>query len=238
MDWIKVKANHLLIEYSDLTDKEFIAWLKIMALTAILEHAPTDSQILKHVHYKTLRNLQEKLNTRPTNLQDIVNKVLIDVQEVISKRANDRSRKRQQRDGLSLNDENVPLEVTVPCPTGSPCVEKRREENMTEEKRKEEVRERTKELSIVGKNKFSPPDISEVKYYFYEYGEGKDGFCSYEHEVFYDFYASKSWMIGKNRMKDWKAAARNWLRRSKTEKQKNKAGLTDEERKRVIYGME
>lgn len=33
---------------------------------------------------------------------------------------------------------------------------------------------------------------------------------------FFDFYESKDWMVGKNKMKDWKAAARNWARRNTT----------------------
>ena len=32
-------------------------------------------------------------------------------------------------------------------------------------------------------------------------------------ERFVDFYASKNWMIGKNKMKDWQAAVRNWEKR-------------------------
>lgn len=35
-------------------------------------------------------------------------------------------------------------------------------------------------------------------------------------EQFFDFYESKDWMVGKNKMKDWKAAARNWARRNST----------------------
>jgi len=31
----------------------------------------------------------------------------------------------------------------------------------------------------------------------------------------YDFYASKGWMIGKSKMKDWKAAISTWERRQK-----------------------
>jgi len=29
---------------------------------------------------------------------------------------------------------------------------------------------------------------------------------------FWDFYESKGWVVGKTKMKDWRAAARNWLR--------------------------
>tara|TARA_R110000824_G_scaffold15839_1_gene66447 strand:+ start:2187 stop:2951 length:765 start_codon:yes stop_codon:yes gene_type:complete len=32
---------------------------------------------------------------------------------------------------------------------------------------------------------------------------------------FYDYYASKGWKVGQSPMKDWQAAARNWVRRSK-----------------------
>lgn len=33
-------------------------------------------------------------------------------------------------------------------------------------------------------------------------------------ESFFDYYESKGWMIGKNKMKDWKAAIRTWERNS------------------------
>ena len=34
-------------------------------------------------------------------------------------------------------------------------------------------------------------------------------------EAFYDFYESKDWYVGKSKMKDWKAAVRNWERGDK-----------------------
>ena len=33
---------------------------------------------------------------------------------------------------------------------------------------------------------------------------------SVDPEAFHDFYSAKGWMIGKNKMKDWKAAIRTW----------------------------
>jgi hypothetical protein len=41
-------------------------------------------------------------------------------------------------------------------------------------------------------------------------------------EEFVDFYTSKGWKVGKNPMKDWKAAVRTWARRDKTDKQPNR----------------
>lgn len=56
--------------------------------------------------------------------------------------------------------------------------------------------------------RFTPPTIEEAADYFKERG------CLLESEVekFLDFYSSKGWMVGRNKMKDWKAAVRNWLK--------------------------
>lgn len=54
--------------------------------------------------------------------------------------------------------------------------------------------------------RFSPPTIEEIKAYILEKG------YSFDAESFFDFYQSKGWFVGKNKMKDWKAAIRNWAR--------------------------
>ena len=48
--------------------------------------------------------------------------------------------------------------------------------------------------------------MEEITSYFAEKGYEE------ESERFYDFYSSKGWMVGKNPMKDWRAAVRNWVR--------------------------
>lgn len=53
---------------------------------------------------------------------------------------------------------------------------------------------------------FTPPTVEEVR----EYCRSRNN--NVDPEQFYDFYESKGWMIGKNRMKDWKAAVRTWER--------------------------
>lgn len=52
--------------------------------------------------------------------------------------------------------------------------------------------------------RFTPPTVDEVRDYCRERGNAVDA------ERFVDFYAAKGWMVGKNRMKDWKAAVRTW----------------------------
>lgn len=57
-----------------------------------------------------------------------------------------------------------------------------------------------------GVSKFTKPTIQEVKAYCMERGNDIDP------ERFVDFYEAKGWMIGKNKMKDWRAAVRSWER--------------------------
>lgn len=51
---------------------------------------------------------------------------------------------------------------------------------------------------------FSPPTLSEVQAYCKERNNNVDA------ETFVNFYQSKDWYVGKNKMKDWKAAVRTW----------------------------
>lgn len=57
---------------------------------------------------------------------------------------------------------------------------------------------------------FSPPSVEEVRSYCQERKNGVNP------EQFVDFYESKGWKIGKERMRDWKAAVRTWERRDET----------------------
>lgn len=57
--------------------------------------------------------------------------------------------------------------------------------------------------------RFVPPTPEEVNAYCRERNNGIDG------SEFCDFYTSKGWKVGKNPMKDWKAAVRTWERSRK-----------------------
>ncbi len=121
MDWFKVKVSYCL--YTDLNDKQFGAYIKLMALTAQIEGIPTQQQMLKVCHYKTLNTLQDYFNTRSTDLQDVLNKVLIDVQGVVNSRAASKARMQQFRGSKAHVTPNVTQ------------TERKREEKRREEKR-------------------------------------------------------------------------------------------------------
>ena len=58
---------------------------------------------------------------------------------------------------------------------------------------------------------FEPPTVEDVAAYCKERMNDVDA------ERFVDFYEAKGWMLGKNKMKDWKAAVRTWERTNKNQ---------------------
>ena len=54
--------------------------------------------------------------------------------------------------------------------------------------------------------RFVKPTLEEVQAYCLERGKGVDP------QKWYDYYSANGWKVGKNPMKDWKAAVRTWER--------------------------
>lgn len=87
-----------------------------------------------------------------------------------------------------------------------------KKDNVRQEKEKELDKEKDKDIK---RGHFVPPTATEVRQYCDESGHHIDP------DAFVDFYASKNWMVGKTKMKDWKAAVRNWERRDKGRPEKS-----------------
>jgi hypothetical protein len=86
------------------------------------------------------------------------------------------------------------------------------------------IKDKGKEDTVTGKlpvtkSKEIPPDFEDVESYCKEIEFDLD----IQHWL--DFYQSKGWLIGKNKMKDWKAAVRTWKRNNyQTTKPKTQQG--------------
>lgn len=65
-------------------------------------------------------------------------------------------------------------------------------------------------LDLIPTEKFIKPTVDEIDTYCRESKNYIDV------GRFYDFYESKGWKVGKNPMKDWRAAVRNWARGDKS----------------------
>ncbi len=78
--------------------------------------------------------------------------------------------------------------------------------DMNTKEEKEKLREKKKSDEMKIENSI-PPSFEYLKIYFDE-----KGFTSVEAEKFYNYYQSNGWLVGgRTKMKDWKAAARNWI---------------------------
>jgi len=78
---------------------------------------------------------------------------------------------------------------------------------------------KNKEIIITNKNNNKKPSVEEIKDYCLERNNGIDA------EQFFDFYESKGWLVGKNKMKCWRAAVRTWEKR----KQKTTTSKIDQQ---------
>ena len=82
----------------------------------------------------------------------------------------------------------------------------------------EEVGRGIKEEGKAGAARFRAPSPEDVAEYASAYAASKGidlALTDFDPERFVDYYAQKGWMVGKSRMKDWKASVRNWVRTSK-----------------------
>ena len=107
-------------------------------------------------------------------------------------------------------------------------IEERCGKDTAKEKEGEKEKEKEGEIEIEnecytpkppsGAKRFSPPSFDDVKSYCQERGNGVDP------QAFVDWYTSNGWKVGKNPMKDWKAAVRTWETRWKDERRPQEKG--------------
>ena len=68
----------------------------------------------------------------------------------------------------------------------------------------ESTQSKVKETKENKTKRFTPPQLHEISQYCLERKNSVDA------TKFLNFYESKGWMVGKNKMKDWKACVRTW----------------------------
>jgi hypothetical protein len=79
-------------------------------------------------------------------------------------------------------------------------------DSLGEERIVEDIKPDSAESEAPKGKRFVPPTVDEVRAYCRERQNGVDA------ERFIDYYTSNGWFVGKNKMKDWKAAVRTWER--------------------------
>lgn len=97
-------------------------------------------------------------------------------------------------------------------------------ENVNESENENEVENVNESEKKIKSTKFQIPKIEEIQAYCEERGNNINS------KTFFNFYESKNWIIGKNKMKDWKACIRTWETNSdKTEKNGEQRQITEKQ---------
>lgn len=192
------------------------AWFKLLCLAGkqnnsgvfmINDHIPYTDEMFATIFRMPLNTVRLALNTfEKFGMIEIVNGAVtipkwgihqnlegIERSNELTKQRMRKYRERQKlkslpdADGVTLRNSNVTVTHTE------------EDIDIEEEKRK-------KENNIKEKKKM-PPTLEEVTAYCNERRNGINP------QSFIDFYEARGWMIGKNKMKDWKAAVRTWENR-------------------------
>jgi hypothetical protein len=82
------------------------------------------------------------------------------------------------------------------------------------------------------RTKFICPTLEDVTEYVKERNSNVDP------QRFIDYYTSNGWMVGKNKMKDWKAAVRNWERRDSNGNKQDNSNLWSGNKNTSIPGIQ
>lgn len=201
MDWIKVYSEDISAEF---TDAQVGAFVRFQLLVARLKRMPTDKEIYKEVQKKNWISLKLALTCVGLDTDLIQSRVKNDVDLVESRKKISRVSSQRYRTKSSSNNKNGDGHrdghVTV-----------HRDEHVTSQIREEKIREEKKEKKVNKKKEsrsglFQRPPLDEVKTYKQQEN------LIIDVDIFYDYYESNGWKVGKNSMKSWQATARRWHR--------------------------
>lgn len=92
---------------------------------------------------------------------------------------------------------------------GSPTEDQRQIKNVIKKEGNNERKEPVPKEICAKAKRFTPPTYEEAGVYFESKGSVKQ-----EANRFVDYHTSKGWIVGRVKMKDWKASARTWLSNS------------------------
>lgn len=226
--WIKLATDIFdnrkmkIIENMSGGDTIIVIWLKLLCLAGtvndggmiyLTKDIPFTDDMLASVFGKTTTELRQALDifirlgmiSVTDNILEVSNwEKYQNIESMDKIREQNRIRQKRFRESHMIPDN-----VTVTLHNGTD---------------KEEDKDKEKEKSIENRKRFVPPTVDEVRAYASEKGYNVDA------DRFVNFYESKNWMVGKNKMTNWKSALSGWAAREKPEKPSNKYAFDFEQR--------
>lgn len=191
--------------YSNILLKLYLRSLKNDGKLVVNDRIPYNAEMLASVTGHQIGTVKQALSIfKDLGLIDVLENgaiYMLDIQNFIGRGSSEADRKREYRQRIETDRTNVQTNLRQISEKSPPEIEIELEKEIKIEK------EIDSSASTTTKRKrFEKPSISDIKQYCMERNNNIDA------SQFYDYYESNGWKVGKNSMKDWKAAVRTWER--------------------------
>lgn len=191
--------------YSNILLKLYLRSLKNDGKLVVNDRIPYNAEMLASVTGHQIGTVKQALSIfKDLGLIDVLENgaiYMLDIQNFIGRGSSEADRKREYRQRIETDRTNVQTKVREISEKSPPEIEIELEKEIKIEK------EIDSSASTTTKRKrFEKPSISDIKQYCIERNNNVNA------EHFFDYYESNGWKVGKNSMKDWKAAVRTWER--------------------------
>ena len=191
--------------YSNILLKLYLRSLKNDGKLVVNDRIPYNAEMLASVTGHQIGTVKQALLIfKDLGLIDVLENgaiYMLDIQNFIGRGSSEADRKREYRQRIETDRTNVQTKVREISEKSPPEIEIELEKEIKIEK------EIDSSASTTTKRKrFEKPTLSEIKAYCIERKNNVNA------EHFFDYYESNGWKVGKNSMKDWKAAVRTWER--------------------------
>ena len=194
--------------YSNILLKLYLRSLKNDGKLVVNERIPYNSEMLASVTGHQVGTIKQALSMfKELGLIEVLENgaiYMLDIQNFIGKGSTEADRQRlydrrisEERKQNKLTQSRNLEEI---CKKSTPEIEIELEKDIEIEK---EIHSSAKSTTTKRK-RFEKPTLSQITQYCLERNNNVNA------EQFYDYYESNGWKVGKNSMKDWKAAVRTW----------------------------
>jgi len=191
--------------YSNILLKLYLRSLKNDGKLVVNDRIPYNAEMLASVTGHQIGTIKQALSIfKDLGLIDVLENgaiYMLDIQNFIGRGSSEADRKREYRQRIEKDRTNVQTKVREISEKSPPEIELELKKEIKIEK------EIDSSASTTTKRKrFEKPTLSEIEQYCIERKNNVNA------EQFFDYYESNGWKVGKNSMKDWKAAVRTWER--------------------------
>ena len=190
--------------YSNILLKLYLRSLKNDGKLVVNDRIPYNAEMLASVTGHQIGTVKQALSIfKDLGLIDVLENgaiYMLDIQNFIGRGSSEADRKREYRQRIETDRTNVLTNVRQISDKTPPEIE------IEIEKELEIELDSSAKSTTTKRKRFEKPSISDIKQYCMERNNNIDA------SQFFDYYESNGWKVGKNSMKDWKAAVRTWER--------------------------